>query len=54
MELRNLVSSLEYLVSNGRQALLGDIRLGGSATNSNPTLDTSVKYILYTSKFIRV
>ena len=31
-ELRNLVSSLEYLVSNGRRVLLGDIRLGGSAT----------------------
>ena len=32
-ELRNLVSSLEYLVSNGRQVLLGGIRLGGSATS---------------------
>ena len=32
MELRGLVSSLEYLVSNGRQVLLGGIRLGGSAT----------------------
>jgi len=31
-ELRNLGSSLEYLVSNGRQVLLGDIRLGGFAT----------------------
>ena len=31
-ELLNLVSSLEYLVSNGRQVLLGGIRLGGSAT----------------------
>ena len=31
-ELRNLVSSFEYLVSNERQVLLGDIRLGGSAT----------------------
>ena len=31
-ELRNLVSSLEYLVSNGRQVLLGGIRLGGYAT----------------------
>ena len=28
----NLVSSLEYLVSNGRRVLLGGIRLGGSAT----------------------
>ena len=28
----NLVFSLECLVSNGRQALLGGIRLGGSAT----------------------
>ena len=28
----NLVSSLECLVSNGGRALLGDIRLGGSAT----------------------
>ena len=32
MELHNLVSSLEYLVSNGRQVLLGGIRLGSSAT----------------------
>ena len=32
MELRNLMSSLKYLVSNGRQVLLEDIRLGGSAT----------------------
>ena len=31
-ELHNLVSSLEYLVSNGRQVLLEDIRLGGSVT----------------------
>ena len=31
-ELCNLVSSLECLVSNERRALLGDIRLGGSAT----------------------
>ena len=31
-ELRNLVSSLEYLVSNRGQVLLKDIRLGGSAT----------------------
>ena len=30
-ELRSLVSSLEYLVSNGRQVLLGGIRLDGSA-----------------------
>ena len=32
MELRNLVFSLEYLVSNGGQVLLGGIRLGGFAT----------------------
>ena len=31
-ELCNLVFSLECLVSNGRRALLGGIRLGGSAT----------------------
>ena len=31
-EPRILVSSLEYLVSNGRQVLLGGVRLGGSAT----------------------
>ena len=31
-ELHNLVSSLEYFVSNGRQVLLGGIRLGGSVT----------------------
>ena len=31
-ELRSLVSSLEYLVSNGRQVLLGGIGLGGSTT----------------------
>ena len=34
MELRNLVSSLEYLVSNGGQVLLGGIRLGDSATGA--------------------
>ena len=32
MELRNLVSSFKYLVSNERQVLLGGIRLGSSAT----------------------
>ena len=32
-ELCNLVFSLEYLVSNGRQVLLGGIRLGGSTTD---------------------
>ena len=37
MELYSLVSSLEYLVSNGRQVLLGGIRLGGSATALPPT-----------------
>ena len=31
-KLHSLVSSLEYLVSNGRQVFLGGIRLGGSAT----------------------
>ena len=31
-ELRNLVFSLEYLVSNERQVLLEGIRLGDSAT----------------------
>ena len=30
-ELRSLVPSLEYLVSNGRQVLMEGIRLGGSA-----------------------
>ena len=30
MKLHSLVSSLEYLVSNGRQVLLGGIRLGSS------------------------
>ena len=35
MELRNLVSFLEYLVSNERQVLLGGIRLGGSAIVEN-------------------
>jgi len=33
-ELRNLVSSLEYFMSNERLVLLGGIRLGGSATQS--------------------
>ena len=32
MEPSNLVFSLKCLVSNGRQALLGGIKLGGSAT----------------------
>ena len=41
-ELRSLVSSLEYLVSNGRQVLLGGIRLGGSAI--------SMKYLQHTYK----
>ena len=31
MELRSLVSSLGNLVSNGKQVLLGGIRLGSSA-----------------------
>ena len=31
-KLHNLLFSLEYLVSNGRQVLLGGIRLGGSTT----------------------
>ena len=34
MKSSNLVFSLEYLVSNGRQVLLGGIRLDGSATSS--------------------
>ena len=33
-ELCNLVFSLECLVSNGRQTLLGGIRLGGSVTRA--------------------
>ena len=37
MEPCNLVSSLEYLVSNGRQVLLGGIRLGVSATRREAT-----------------
>ena len=44
MELRGLVSSLGYLVSNRRQVLLGDIRLGGSAiaaTSPPPSSTTS-------------
>ena len=35
MELHDLVSFLEYLVSNGRQVLLGGIRLGGSTIGSH-------------------
>ena len=42
MELRNLVFSLECLVSNRRQALLGGIRLGGSAT---------CNWLIYVSNF---
>ena len=34
MELRSLVSSLEYLESNGRQVLLEGIKLGGSTTTA--------------------
>ena len=41
MELRSLVSSLGYLVSNRRQVLLGGIRLDGSATVTT-TLITQV------------
>ena len=33
-EPRNLVPSPGYLVSNGRQVLLGGIRLGGSTTDT--------------------
>ena len=33
IKLRNLVSSLGYLVSNGRRVILGGIRLGGSTTD---------------------
>ena len=40
MGLRSLVSSLKYLESNGRQVLLGGIRLGGSATYTLPTLSS--------------
>ena len=36
IELCSLVSSLEYLVSNGRQVLLGGIRLGGSTIDTCP------------------
>ena len=36
MGLHSLVSSLEYLVSNGRQVLLGGIRLGGCTTDPTP------------------
>ena len=35
-ELHSLVPFLEYLVSNGRQVLLGGITLGGSATAAEP------------------
>jgi len=42
-ELRNLVSSLEYLVSNGRQVLLGGIRLGGFGTTTGSTIIHSVQ-----------
>jgi hypothetical protein len=34
-ESQSLVHSLGYLMSNRRQVLLGDIRLGGSATQQN-------------------
>ena len=37
MEPRNLVSSLEYLVFNGRQVLLEGIILGGSAIIECPS-----------------
>ena len=37
MERHDLVHSLEYLVSNGRQVLLGGIRLGGIATRTTAT-----------------
>ena len=36
MELHNLMFSLEYLVSNGRQVPLGGIILGGSAIARPP------------------
>ena len=39
MELRSLVSSLEYLVSNERQVLLGGVRLDDYATPLTLPLD---------------
>ena len=41
MELRNLVSSIEYLVSNGGQVLLEGIRLGSCATRIEEERDES-------------
>ena len=43
-ELRNLVFSLEYLVSNVRQVLLGGIRLGGSATK--PMTCSDIEFVV--------
>ena len=43
-ELRSLVSSFEYLVFNGRQVLLGGIRLGGSATTMNAFISMLMLY----------
>ena len=50
MELHSLVSSLGYLVSNGRQILLGDIRLGGSATGLQQELGGSLRASRYIDK----
>ena len=43
MEPCNLVSSLEYLVSNGRQVLLRGIRLGGSAIGGIRAINEEIK-----------
>ena len=47
-ELSNLMFSFECLVSNGRQALLWGIRLGGSATLSHTSTRAQVKEFTHT------
>ena len=55
MEPGNLVPSLEYLVSNGRQVLLGGIRLGGSATKREQGLTpTTTMVVMLVVLFVEV
>ena len=44
-KLCNLVSSIEYLVSNGGQVLLEGIRLGGCAKRIEEERDESALYM---------
>ena len=52
MELRSLVSSLEYLVSNRGQVLLEGIILGGSTTYPDQNLLAATHPFFLDAKFV--